>query len=302
MLRRLAVHWRCVAICCHFQGTASAEADRGKPLQAARRPTEQYLPDRFSTLLGAHSVSPLLREHPEVWQRQSGLAPERRAEGYVEGLLFSELSITDRGIRCRQRYGQTQREGPHCWRQSRLCACQQGEEGKKLALLSEPLSQPPLPCMHGKHQRLVTKSVQHFTLQAGRGPSNVESALHRHTTHIAAQPGMQSVLGGSDLSELMTLVRVHSRVHQYTCWHPGRCVGRMLLITCTAKPAYCTPVVLIPKPLQPRLLSRRTSPDATSQPSAARRSSSAPAPSCLTWTENAAPANAPRHRSVFKTD
>jgi len=35
----------------------------------------------------------------------------------------------------------------------------------------------------------------------------VESALHRHTTHVAAQPGMQSVLGGSDLSELMTLVR-----------------------------------------------------------------------------------------------
>ncbi len=35
----------------------------------------------------------------------------------------------------------------------------------------------------------------------------MESALHRHTTHVAAQPGMQSVLGGSDLSELMTLVR-----------------------------------------------------------------------------------------------
>ena len=34
----------------------------------------------------------------------------------------------------------------------------------------------------------------------------MESALHRHTTHVAAQPGMQSVLGGSDLTELMTLV------------------------------------------------------------------------------------------------
>ena len=37
----------------------------------------------------------------------------------------------------------------------------------------------------------------------------MESALHRHTTHVAAQPGMQSVLGGSDLSELMTLVRAY---------------------------------------------------------------------------------------------
>ena len=46
-----------------------------------------------------------------------------------------------------------------------------------------------------------------FCTQAGRGPSNVESALHRHTTHVAAQPGMQSVLGGSDLADLMTLVR-----------------------------------------------------------------------------------------------